>query len=235
VFSLNLHVHSRFFHGWGPRATPYDPLGAALVAAIARRRDLDGLAFTNHDYAWTPDRAPLTTIPGIEISTTRGHVLVVGPDPPSATKLGAVTPERAVELAHEGGCAAIMAHPFRNGDLPDCAAAFDAVEINGKQPGNRQEVTALAEERGVPLVGGSDAHYPIEVGRAYTRVDADDRSPEGVVAAIRDGRVEPVQANRGLDRVLGPVYQAIHRQKGHLRDAEGDGDRTAASQAGSGS
>jgi len=217
VFSLDLHVHSRFFHGWGPRPTAFDPVGTRLATAVAAHRGLDGLAFTNHDYAWESADAGFPTLPGIEISTTRGHVLVVGPDPPAAIRAGELTPEAAVELAHDGGCAAIMAHPYRNGDLPACDAAFDAIEINGKQPGNRSAVEDLATEWDLPLVGGSDAHYPVEVGRAYTRVDATDRSPESVVAAIRSGRVEPVQANRGLDRVLSPVYEAIHRHKGDLR------------------
>ena len=216
MFSLDLHVHSRFFHGWGPRPTPFDPIGGRIAMAVARRRDLDGVAFTNHDYAWTPTGADSTAIPGIEISTTRGHVLVVGPDPPSATRKGAMTPAEAVDLAHERDCAAIIAHPFRNGDLPLSDAAFDAVEINGKHPGNREGVRRLADERDLPIVGGSDAHYPIEVGRAYTTVESDDRSPEGVVAAIRDGRVAPVLASTGFDRAVAPVYQAIHRRKGHV-------------------
>jgi len=50
---------------------------------------------------------------------------VVGPDPPTATAPGELDPWEAVDLAHERECAAIMPHPFRNGDLPQTDAAFD--------------------------------------------------------------------------------------------------------------
>lgn len=216
MFTLDLHAHSRFFHGWGPRPTLFDPVGGRVAAAQARARGLDAVAFTNHDYAWTPDLAAVDTLPGIEISTTRGHVLVVGPEPPEGTSRGGLTPAEAVDLAHDHDCAAIMAHPFRNGDLPDVAAPFDAVEVNGKQPQSRAAVERLADERDLPIVGGSDAHYPFEIGRAFTRVHGDDRSPAGVVDAIREGRVEPVQAHYPIDRVLGPLYRAVHRRKGHV-------------------
>jgi predicted metal-dependent phosphoesterase TrpH len=213
VFAVDLHSHTRFFHGFGPRPTVYDPLGARLNGAVARLEGLDGLASTNHDYCWTLPHSALTTIPGIEISTTRGHVLVVGPDPPAGTNSGQLTPAEAVQLAHDRGCAAIMAHPYRNGTLPDSSASFDAVEINGKQLQHHADVEALARQRDLPMVGGSDAHYPFELGRAFTRIDAPRLTPESVVEAIRDGRVEPAVKKRPIDEILRPVYVRIHRWK----------------------
>lgn len=218
MFAVDLHAHTRFFHGFGPRATAFDPVGARLLARFARRRALDGVALTNHDYRFDRDSPRPVFLPGIEISSTRGHVLVVGPDPPTTTNAGTITARDAVALAHDHDCAAIMAHPFRNGDLPDSEAPFDAIEVNGKHPEYRPRAKALAEERGLPMVGGSDAHYPFEVGRAFTRIDAPNLSPRSVVDAIRDGRVEPAIDSTSTDRLVQHGYDIVHRLKGDVRE-----------------
>ena len=125
MFAVDVHTHTRFFHGFPARPTPFDPVGARALAAMARRRDLDGVAVTNHDYCWHDFESSRVIVPGIEISTTRGHVLVVGPSPPSATTPGELTPREVVSMAHDADCAVIMPHPFRNSALPesDVAAA----------------------------------------------------------------------------------------------------------------
>ncbi len=213
---VDLHTHTRFFHGFDSRPTPFDPLGARVLGTLARRRGLDGLAVTNHDYCWHRFDAGPAVIPGIEVSTTRGHLLIVGPDPPLTTDPGALSPAEAVDLAHERGCAAILAHPFRNSTVGESGADVDAVEVNGKNPENQARAGELADDLGVPLVGGSDAHYPFEVGRAVTAVDVADLTPSSVVAAIREGDVDPVVHEDALDRAMKPVYRAVHRLKGHV-------------------
>jgi len=113
MFDVDLHAHTRFFHQWAGEPTRYDPLGANLLALASRWRGLDGVALTNHDY-YTDVGAISTTplfIPGIEISTTEGHAIVVGPDPPSRTPPGELTPQAVVDLAHGADCAAIIPHP----------------------------------------------------------------------------------------------------------------------------
>ncbi|ADJ14647.1 PHP-associated domain-containing protein [Halalkalicoccus jeotgali] len=217
MLSLDLHTHTRFFHGRDRLAERFDPYGHAALAAVARRRGLDGVALTNHDY-YRPLGSPskgFLSVPGIEISTTKGHVLVVGSDPPTRTKKGAITPAEAVELAHDRGCVAIIAHPFRNSTIRETDVEFDAIECNGKHPRTWPLVREIANERGIPLVGGSDAHYPVEVGRAYTKIDAEP-TPEAIVGAIRAGRVEPAVAGGTLARLLRRGYKRIHKRKGHL-------------------
>lgn len=216
VYALDLHTHTRFFHWQKGTPTRYDPVGARLHEAVAARRDLDGVALTNHDY-YQPfgDDEAVVSVPGIEASTTRGHVLVVGPDPPTRTEPGTLTPTAVAEAAHDRGCAAILAHPYRNSTVADTTAAMDAVEVNGKHPGRRKMVERLAAELDLPLVGGSDAHDPFEVGRAYTAVDADELTPEAVVDAIRDGRVDPRIDDRLSNRLVRAAYDRIHAYKGH--------------------
>ena len=101
MFEIDLHTHSRFFHGFPGRPTPYDEVGARLHVAVARARGLDGIAVTNHDYyeSFEFDTGDLTIIPGIEVSSTAGHMLVIGPDPPRQTNPGTMTPEAVTTLA----------------------------------------------------------------------------------------------------------------------------------------
>ena len=218
MYRIDLHAHTRFFHGHRRLGDAYDPLGVRLLAQVARARGLDGIATTNHDYyrAFDGEIAGVRVIPGIEVSTTRGHVLVVGPDPPVETPRGERTPEDVVAEAHDRGCAAIIAHPYRNSTVREVDASFDAIEVNGKHPRTREWVERLADEHGLPMTGGSDAHYPVEVGRAHTAVEAAELTPESVVEAIREGRVEPRIDDWLPYRLIGRLYRAIHGRKDHL-------------------
>lgn len=216
MLDCDLHTHSRFFHLPPESASAYDPFGVRLSQVVARRRGLDGIAVTNHDFFRTDTLVDASCLPGIEITTTKGHLLVVGPDPPSRTEPGALEPVEAVDLAHDHGCVAIIAHPFRNSTLRDSDADFDAIEINGKHPEHRRRIEAIARERDLPLVGGSDAHLPFEVGRVSTRLDIDQLTPAAVVDAIRAGRVEPVFRDGPLLRGIWRLYDGIHRRRGHL-------------------
>lgn len=220
MFTVDLHTHTRFFHR--PRGTPtwFDPVGVRLLGIFSRIRALDGIAITNHDYfrQYESDGnvAGVATIPGIEVSTSLGHVLVVGPNPPMETDPGVLTPNEVADIAHDRGCVAILAHPYRNSTVADSGAALDAVEINGKSPGRQTRVERLAEGLDIPTVGGSDAHYPFEVGRSYTVIDADTLTAGSVVDAINDRRVEVRTDERLSHRALQAGYERIHSWKNHI-------------------
>ena len=216
MFDCDLHTHSRFFHREPEVAAGYDPYGVRATLRIARARGLNGIAVTNHDFYRPETCVSDACIPGIEISTTEGHLLVIGPNPPARTEAGVLTPHEAVSLAHERDCVAIVAHPFRNSLLRESDADFDGIEINGKHPEHRRHIEAIADKRNLSLVGGSDAHFPFEVGRLSTRIQSDRFTPSAIVDAIRDGRVEPVVRDTPLLSGLGAIYTQIHRLKGHL-------------------
>lgn len=216
MYRVDLHTHTRFFHGFESRSTAFDPVGSRLLTAVAARRGLDGVAYTNHDYfAPLPTAGPVA-IPGIEVTSAQGHVLVVGPDPPPFTKPEGMDAIEVVEMAHDHDCVAIVAHPYRNSTVRDVVAPFDAIEINGKHPRTREWVERLARESGLPTVGGSDAHYPFEVGRAHTLVEADELTPEAVVDAVRDGRVDARVDDWLPHRMLRHAYRYVHEEKHHL-------------------
>lgn len=216
MFAVDLHAHTRFFHGRRSLGDRFDPYGHRLLARVGDRRGLDGVATTNHDYYTQFSSDDPITIPGIEVSTTHGHVLVVGPDPPTETVPLEYTPSEVVTLAHDRDCVAILAHPYRGSELGTDRFAdvpFDAVEINGKHPRTRPLVERIAADRDLPIVAGSDAHVPLEAGRAYTLVDADELTPTAVVDAIREERVEPRVAAGPVDDVLRRGYRWLHERK----------------------
>jgi len=175
-------------------AAPADIVDAALDAGLT------GIAITDHDtldgYAAVERVAPpeLTVIPGVEVTTTRGHMLALGVQtvPPRSD------PVDVVADIHSQGGLAVMSHPFDRlrdhytDDLDRLAERVDGAEtVNSRclLPRFNRSARSYAETHGLASVGGSDAHFPMEVGRAYTECQGD------LFAAIRTGRTQP--AGRG--------------------------------------
>lgn len=155
------------------RASPVDVVDAAVDAG------LDGVAITNHDtlagYDAVADLAPtqLTVIPGVEVTTTQGHLLglYVDDEPPQAD------PVTVIEHIHEQDGIAILSHPFDqfrqyfNTNLEVIASHVDAVEVQNSRclfPRFNRRAREYATQHNVAITGGSDAHFPMEVGRSTT-------------------------------------------------------------------
>jgi predicted metal-dependent phosphoesterase TrpH len=217
VLTIDPHTHSRFFHRAGHRYRWYDPWQVRANIGFAKRRGPDAFAITNHDF-YRPEtvRDADWCLPGIEVATSEGHLLVVGPDPPARTEPGQLDPHEAVAMAHDRGCAAIVAHPFRESNLRNVDADYDAVELNGKHPELRRAVQAVADERDLAIVGGSDAHLPVETGRTATHVDAQSVDPPAVFDAVRAGSVEPVVQPGPFDAAIQSVYAVYYRATGKV-------------------
>jgi len=158
------------------RATPAEIVEAAIDA------DLDGIAITNHDtlkgYDEVADRAPpdLTVIPGVEVTTTQGHLLAlfVEQEPPQTDPL------TIIEHVHEQNGLAILSHPFDRlreyyqTDLEVIASQVDAVEAQNSRclfPRFNRRAREFADRHNLAITGGSDAHFPMEVGRSTTVCD----------------------------------------------------------------
>jgi len=172
------------------------------VLEAAEKRNLDGLAITDHETVTTPTHASdantgMIVIPGVEIETSEGHLLVLGVrNPPPSKRSFAET----IDAARKAGGIVIVPHP----GIPFISVSNkvirqnkpDAIEThNDKAPLFRYFVkrnTRLADSLGLPKTGGSDAHSCDSVGDAYTIIDADSRSVEDILAAIRMGRTQPV-------------------------------------------
>ena len=190
---IDLHVHTR--DSGDSRISLED------ATRRCREEGLDGFAVTNHDFLSEapisePEEGDLVVINGMEISARGAHILAFDIDEPVEMDLG--IPE-TVERIHGQGGIAVIAHPYsvfrtwvnrREIDV----AGFDLVEVaNAYQfpyGWMLERNTRLARELGLPQTGGSDAHIPRTVGRAYTVLEVEERSVEGVLAALRRGDTE---------------------------------------------
>ncbi|WP_339103730.1 PHP domain-containing protein [Haloterrigena salinisoli] len=194
MLSVELHTHS---------SLSYD--GRDPVELILEQADavgLDAIAVTDHDEIDASldaaERAAdygLLGIPGMEISSKAGHVLGLGLEeavPPGLSY------ESTLEAIWEQDGLAVIPHPFqesRHGVMARISreelAAGDAIEVYNSRlltgRANRQ-AERFARARDLPMTAGSDAHISEMVGQAVTRVDADERSADAVLEAIREGR-----------------------------------------------
>ncbi|RKD97143.1 PHP domain-containing protein [Halopiger aswanensis] len=194
MLSVELHAHS---------SLSYDGRDSVeLILEQAEAVGLDAIAVTDHDEIdaslEAAERAPdygLVGIPAMEISSKAGHILGLGVEeavPPGLSF------ESTLEAIREQGGLAVIPHPFqesRHGVMARISreelAKGDAIEVYNSRlltgRANRQ-ADRFARSRDLPRTAGSDAHISEMVGQAITRVDAEERSVDAILEAIRDGK-----------------------------------------------
>jgi len=198
VLRAELHCHSSLSYDGR------DPV--EMVLAQADAVGLDAVAVTDHDEIdaslAAADRAAeygLVGIPGMEVTSEAGHILALGVEELIPPGLSFV--ETLDRIRDQGGLA-VVPHPFqrsRHGVAShvseETLARADAVEVyNSRLFTGRSNRTAetFAASRDLPMTAGSDAHIAEMVGQAVTEIDADERTPEAVLDAIRAGRTSVV-------------------------------------------
>ncbi len=80
-----------------------------------------------------------------------------------------MTIEEFYPLARENGLFVIQAHPHRDGQCyptPDYVDALEAYNSSPRHIDYSEKTAALAEERGLPVTAGSDAHRPEDIALA---------------------------------------------------------------------
>jgi predicted metal-dependent phosphoesterase TrpH len=197
------------------------------VILEASKKDLDFIAITDHDTfrgAILAQRAAKlrglekpVVIPGNEVRTTRGDVLVLCEKPLSKTKKD---PWELRDLVEENNCVMIAAHPYSFiepavGDfVKEAPELFDAIEVwNATNlPFLNSKAAKVARQLGKPGTAGSDAHVKEEVGSAYTLVYIDEASVEGFLEAVRKGNIKPVKGLPSIVAVLSHLAWGIKRR-----------------------
>lgn len=168
------------------------------VIACSKKRGLDGVAITDHD---TPKGAlkltnqkELIVIPGIEITTLDGHVLALNVHEEIPPKM---TLSETIRMIHDLGGIAIAAHPkiiYKGIRRQLTSLGFDAIEVINSSAFpfffSTHQSRKVALRLSLPQIAGSDAHFPSEIGFAYTVVDASSEVDE-IVHAIRGGATIP--------------------------------------------
>jgi predicted metal-dependent phosphoesterase TrpH len=228
----DLHLHTNEGPEGFVRWTP------AELIDLAAQAGYQVLSFTDHDrVTYSPGLARyardrgIVLIPGVEATIEGCHILLYNfPCPPDTLR------SFADIRRHKGSDTLVVApHPFYPGPtslrrrLHEHLDLFDAIEYchfyTSWLDGNRRAFR-LAADRGLPLLGGSDAHLPCQFRTTYSLVESDS-NPEGVLTAIRAGRVRVVSrplatyalCTIGLALLTAPVLQPVRARIEALRSA----------------
>jgi predicted metal-dependent phosphoesterase TrpH len=156
------------------------------VAAVTDHDSVRANKATMNLAAAYPD---ILIIPGVEVSTTAGDMLVLGTEelPPKPWN-----PQDVADYAKSIGAVSIVAHPYRLYGMGDVARSLkvDAIEVlnGGSSNAANQQAKAMAKEVGLPGTAGSDAHQISELFSVCTQVQAD-LNVDSVLNAIRKGLI----------------------------------------------
>ena len=186
--------------------------------AARRRRGyrIDGIVLTEHRhfdpaarYDELAERYGVTVLHGAELETDVGHVLVYGITPQLARRIDftdvALSHRELLAAVRDGGGVAVPAHAGRPRiGLWDHALAdrvdfefVGAVEAlnGGSSDEENRRARQLANERGLALVGGSDAHFVSAIGRCLTAFERPVATVSELVEELVAGRCRALTAD----------------------------------------
>lgn len=169
----DMHVHSKH--------SKDGVMEVREILGTAKQRGLDGVAITDHNtiagglegLELSPDYGIEVTV-GAEIMTEYGEVIGYHLNHEIESK-GFY--DVIDEIKRQGGLVCIP-HPFDalrvsaiNSEkiLLEFKDQIDYLEVNGRSfPHFNNKARKFAEQEGIHLIGGSDAHLPSEIGNTYT-------------------------------------------------------------------
>ncbi|HEY3128038.1 MAG TPA: PHP domain-containing protein [Acidobacteriota bacterium] len=197
MLKVELHAHTS--------EDPQDRVPHSSTELIDRAVELEyrALSITLHDKQLQSPRLTayakekgLVLLGGVERTIRGKHVLLINfPERAESVE----TFEELAELKKENPNGLVIApHPFYPGKtclrslMNRYADLFDAVELNcfytSTVDFNRAAVR-WAQEHGKTVVGNSDVHRLVQLGRTFTLVEAIP-DPDSICCAIREGRVK---------------------------------------------
>jgi predicted metal-dependent phosphoesterase TrpH len=208
---FDLHIHSNYSLDSG--------LDVDDILRKAVKKGLDGIAICDHDTLTGSFHArkrvvelnlPLLVLPGVEVSTSRGHLIVLGvrEDIPSG-----LDPKETIRIAKRIGGVVIAAHPFKIRSIGNVDGLHvDAIETFNSRCifGENKKAKKMAIELKLPQVGGSDSHMLATIGSGYTEIDTE---PDeiSVLDAIRNGKTRPGGKAATIHIVIFQVLRGVIR------------------------
>lgn len=212
---IDLHTHSY------PKSDD-SFMGVDDLVVAAKAAGIDGVCLTEHDAFWSAEetgelsrRHEFLVLPGCEINTDTGHILVFGLE---EYLFGLHKPDYLRQVAAREGAVIVAAHPYRRrflaepGRAPEARADMlerasadglfricDAIEsVNGRGTDIENRFSRdLAELLGTKMTGGSDAHRPEQLGTAATRFQRPIRGLADLIRELRAGRFHAVDLRNG--------------------------------------
>lgn len=225
---FDLHIHSNY--------STDSNLAVDNILKQAVRKGLDGIAICDHNTIEGSLVAikrvkelnlSLLVIPGIEISTSQGHLIVLGVREniqPGLTVL------ETINNARRKGGIVIAPHPFKKDSIGYAAKDADAIETFNSRCvfGENEKAKQMAFELEKPEVGGSDSHLLSTIGLGFTEIDT--RPDESsVLESISNGKTKSggkiippdiimIHAIRALVRRTRRRAREIHSKIFHIEE-----------------
>jgi len=197
MIKIDLHIHTMY-------SSDASISPKILVDQLHAHPYIKAVAITDHNtvdgyYKVQELASPyedILTIPGAEIGTTNGDIIILGiaelPTKP-------LTVKEVIDFAKEKEALTIAPHPYRAYGLGDLIrnCNLDAIEVlNGaSQPSVNKLAESLAKEMHLPGVAGSDAHQVSDLWTVYTEVQAT-LDAEEILKAIKKGLVRVASTER---------------------------------------
>ena len=206
MLRLDLHIHTSFSRDGYIRVSDLDRLCA--------QRKIDQVAICDHDEIAGALRAAelckeVQIIVGEEIATVEGEIIGlflekhIPPGMDMNDTIGAIkTQGGLVYLEHPYG----YLHRSSYLDLACLESLWDHIDIvevynaRNLMPSMNRKALALATERNKPMAVGSDAHFPVEIGRTYQVVPP----WEG-----KNGLVKALQRSNRICRPFTPFHRLL--------------------------
>ena len=189
---LRVEFHTHTIYSKDSLTTP------EKFVSACRRKGLDRVIVTDHNTIAGEKAcqalAPDLVIVGEEIKTTRGELLAAFVE--AEIPAGLSPPETIRRLKGQGAFISVS-HPFdifRSGhwdvkDLMEILPDIDAIEVFNSRcwsPEFNRQAQRFAEAHDIPGTVGSDAHAPLELGRAVLLLEQFE-GPDGMRKVIRRG------------------------------------------------
>ncbi len=188
---IDIHIHSSYSNDGS--VSPEE------ILRYAKKIGLDGIAITDHNelagslklWKENKDSKDFVVIPGMEVSSSEGHILALGIKEPIARDL---TPGKTIEQITNLGGIAIAPHPYRfwsgMGEESVKQAGFEAIEVlnSRSHKAHNKKAKNLAEKLKCGETGGSDCHSLSHLGDAYLELEDSIYNYEDILEEIRNRR-----------------------------------------------
>lgn len=212
-----LHIHTTNSDG---------DLSPQEHASIYKEKGYDFLNFADHEkitFLDTEGRDEITTIPGIEISFEKYHLVVLNvEDEFDKNQFSHV--QQIIDYARGKGGEVILAHPYWSSlsteEVTSLQGLLGIEAFNGSAflsigKGNNEIYWDIALEKGIKLWGFccDDSHYhfnehrPVDTGYTWVMVKSNSLTPESLMESLRKG---------AFYSSYGPQIRNLEIQKGSI-------------------
>ena len=187
TMNFDLHIHSIY--------SKDAILKPEKIIKIAKKKGLSGVAVTDHDTIKGALKTKSATsdnfmvIVGAEVQTDKGEIIGLFLN----EEIKSREFDEVIEEIKDQDGITVLPHPYRNKqcDPKDLLDMVDVVEgLNARTSKElNYKAQTLARNFGLPIIAGSDAHTPFEIGRVQTIIQGSEVIFDGVKDKLLSGEV----------------------------------------------